>query len=65
MKRRIVFEYPWPCFVSKDNEDWSEITMYDMSFDNKFHYFKNHATEYAQLVLKVMGFGMRITWEQI
>ena len=59
---KASFEYPWICYTNKDKDVFENITMFDLSFDSKIHYFKNHETDYEQFLFKVLGFGVRITW---
>ncbi len=60
----IKFEYPWLCYTNKEEDFYEDITMFDMSFDTKIHYFKNHSTDYEQFLFLILGFGVRITWNE-
>jgi hypothetical protein len=61
---KLKLEYPMPFYVNKDPDVFRETTMFDISFDTKIHYFKNYDSGYSHLVLKVFGFGIRITVEE-
>lgn len=58
---KIKFEHPWPVWFNKDPDCFQDTTMFDVSFDTKLHYFKNHSTNYYQLVFLLFGFGVRIS----
>ena len=58
---KIKFEYPLPVWCNRGPDEWHDIQMYDISFDTKIHYFKNHENGYTQLVVTLFGFGIRIS----
>jgi len=60
MKRKIKFEYPYPCWTNCDPEYFGDVTMFDMTFQTTIHYFKNHSSGFESIVVKIFGFGFRI-----
>jgi hypothetical protein len=60
---KIAFEYPMPVWCNRDPDEWKDIRMFDFSLDTKIHYFENYDSGYEQLVIKVLGFGVRITFK--
>lgn len=62
---KTTLEYPMPYWVNKDPEVFNTITMLDISFDTKIHFCKNHDTGYLTILVKVLGFGIRISNEEL
>lgn len=58
---KFNIEYPWIYYSNRDKDLFDDITMFDLTFSTTIHYFKNHETGYEQLLLKILGFGIRIT----
>ena len=61
---KISIEYPKVVYTDRDPEVFHDITMFDLSFPTTIHYFKNHDREYEQLLIVLLGFGIRLTKEE-
>ena len=60
---KIKLEYPYPVYFHRDEEIFKDTSMFDLSFDSKIHYFKNYDTGFGELLLKLLGFGIRFEWK--
>jgi hypothetical protein len=59
MKTKL--EYPFPVYTT-DDKIFDNISLFNLSFDTKVHYFKNHSNGFSELLLVVFGLGLRFMW---
>ena len=59
---KIRLEYPFPFISIRDKDVFDDMTMIDFSLNTTFHYLKNHDTGFGELLVRVLGFGFRISW---
>lgn len=57
---KVKFDYPRPVFFDRDEEIFSDTTMFDLSFRTAICYFKNHSTDYEEFHIYLLGFGIRL-----
>lgn len=61
----IKVEYPWPYYTNREPECFDDIKMFALSFDTKIFYFKNYDTGFSEVVIKLFGFGLRISNKEL